>query len=115
MNDNTVRFSASIFRQRTTPLESYEILATVRYIYTCYDDIPDEHIRIIANLEGFRWRCKGMASVYALWPDGVFALLLFPRWRNEPWPNQLIYAYAQSRGARCENQLICEFHRGVKL
>ncbi len=114
MTDNTARFPANIFSQHTVALGSNEVLATVRYICSCYDDIPDEHIRAIANLEGFRWRCKGTASVYALWPDGVFALLLFPRWRNEPWPSQLIYAYKQSRDARCENQLICQCHRGAK-
>jgi hypothetical protein len=104
-----------IFGEPSQVLSDKEVLSNVRYLYSNWDQIPDSHMRIIASLQDFRLRYKGKQSVYALWPDGVFSLLLFPRWRRAPWETQLVHAYKEARFARYEHFLICNAVRGGKV
>lgn len=104
-----------IFGDPSQVLSNDEVLGKVRYLYSKWDEIPDSHMRHIASLQDFRMRCKGFQSVYALWPDGVFSLLLFPHWRSGPWQTQLVHAYREARFARFDHFLICMAVRGGKV
>jgi hypothetical protein len=104
-----------IFGDPSRVLSNEEILGRVRYLHSKWTEIPDSRMRIIASLQDFRLRCKGKQSVYALWPDGVFSLLLFPRWRRAPWQTQLVHAYKEAKFARHTHFLICMAVRGGKV